>query len=138
KYKFISEKFISLLVIVILIGGLLSISKVFLLFGLPLLIIGFLINKNIKHIFSGIIFIVVGYFTSSFFLADWNGFRFVENLVNNLIYGDNLLSSLTASRFGGEGSQQLTFLESILRTNPLFGTGLGSMSTYDSTITFII
>lgn len=138
KYDLINERQILIISLSIIVGGLLSISKVFLLFGLPLIIVFLVVNKNLKYVVSSIMIFTITYYSSTFILKDWDGLDFIKNFINNLIYGDSLIYSLTSSRFGEGSTQQSTLLKNILAESPIFGTGLGSLEIYDSTISLII
>lgn len=115
----------------ILIGGILSVSKVFIFVGLPLFIIKlvlqrFNLKKFVGYTFIFGLFIVLFNYLSKFWSGTSYLFRFFKTNSNQ-----TFLNTITAGRLGGD-SQQMRLFKEIYQENPLFGKGFGYSAVYDS------
>lgn len=115
-----------------IIGGLLTVSKIFIFGGLLLFFFGILSNKKILKLVVSLSFwsIAVGWPVVHFFSSRWRGFNYLLRFFNS---EQNAVSLLTADRFGTD-SQQLQLFTSVWDKNPLFGLGFGSNDVYDSAL----
>ncbi len=95
------------LIVLLLVGGSLSVSKVFLLGGIPLFLIFLIITKQLKVFFNwmGLIILIPLSVAAWSFITQWSGYNFMMRLfsygsanmnVNDYIY------LYTAGRFGGD------------------------------------
>jgi len=113
-----------------IIGGLLTVSKVFLFGGLGLFFLGVIFNKNIWKLMFSLSFwsLAIGAPTFYFFTKTWGGLDYLLRF-----FGSNqgIIRLLTSGRFG-ENSQQSSLFESVWKQNPLFGSGFGVHPIYDS------
>jgi hypothetical protein len=119
----------------LLIGGAMSVSKVFLLFGSSLFIFYILSLKQIRRqlIKIGIFFFVIITPVFYYLTSTWSGLNYLLRLFKSDNYQQQgFLTFITAGRYGSEESQQNQLFKSILDKSPLFGEGLGSQETYDS------
>ncbi|TFJ71841.1 hypothetical protein [Carnobacterium maltaromaticum] len=118
-----------LILIILIIGGVMSVSKVFLLIGLPLFFIFFIGNKNFLQFFSKfIIWGTLGVLTFNWISKFWSGTDYLLRFFNS---SENIITLLTAGRFG-EGSQQSRFFGEVWKTSPILGLGFGGSKVYDS------
>jgi len=117
-------------ILLLLIGGILTGSKIFILIGLPLSII-FLIYINRKNfilligLFSTItitIFLYFLYFTDNSF--------FINTIFSSLFYSDNLLNTLLGGRLLEDDLVKMT--NTVVQNAPLTGFGFGSTKLMDS------
>lgn len=118
----------------LIIGGILSASKVFLFGGIPAGIVYFLFCKKLHFgtlfkVFLGLSSVAV---VAIQFADQWTGISFLELMTDP---GGHLASDpigvYTAGRFGKEG-WILTQAEQILRSDPLCGIGLGTSDVLDN------
>lgn len=113
-----------------IVGGLLTVSKVFLFGGVPLFSIGVLLNKKVWKlllpflVFGG----MLGYGVYSLLSNTWIGFSYLFRFFGS---SENIITLLTAGRFG-EQSQQAMLFEKVWKENALFGSGFGLNDVYDS------
>jgi hypothetical protein len=116
--------------ILLVAGGLLTVSKVFLFGGLPLFLLGVFLNKNVRNTLLKIIFIItiVGYGAYYFFLKTWTGFDYLLRFFGS---NQDFITLLTAGRFG-DNSQQAEFFAVAWKDNWLLGQGFGAYEIYDS------
>lgn len=111
------------------LGGLLSVSKVFLFIGFPMFLLVMLINKTfyrhfIKVLSCTILFAII----TLQLLVVWKG---GEYLLRFWKPEQNLTRLVTAGRFG-ENSQQKLLFNSVIEHNYLLGGGYGFSNVYDS------
>lgn len=112
------------------IGGLVTVSKVFIFGGLGLFFLGALINKSlrkriIKLMIRTLIIAVPGFFLV---FRTWSG---LEYLLRFTTPTEGFLTMVTAGRFGEE-SQQASLFSEVWSENPIFGRGFGVTEIYDS------
>jgi len=123
--------FQNLFLVLIIIGGLLVSSKIFLVFGLGLFFIFF--NMKLRIFLLG----VLGYFSivivtlifnieTSTFL--YKPLKFINRLLN--VNSDNIFSVLTGNRFSS-GSNVYLSTKEVLQTSPIIGKGYGSIAVSD-------
>lgn len=111
--------------VAITIGGLLSVSKVFLMGGLPLAVAYFLLSANLARILilavaSGTL-VFVGSTLGIF--SDWDGFDYLVRLLSPP-ESSSLISFYSAGRFGGETFAK-SVLADVMEVAPVAGIGLG-------------
>lgn len=115
------------------VGGMLSVSKVFLFVGLPISIALLLATRKIASwvgifLAAGLLTILLG--TASFF-QEWTGLDYLTRLLD-IPENESLLQFYTAGRWT-EGSSVMEVTEFVLGTSPLFGMGIaGLVVPYDS------
>lgn len=124
--------------LLIISGGIFSVSKVFIFCGIPLFIVLATCFLNFSKTFKISIFIILSYIILSFYLnMYWDGFdyflRFFDNTGNN-----SIIDLLTAGRFNGENSQQFMLISNFTSGELIFGRGFGADITYDSLIFYLI
>jgi len=123
--------------LLLFVGGALTVSKVFVIAGVVMFFIGVLSVKIVRRriIPISIIFVLIGYPVYIYLTKTWTGlgylFRFFD--VNNY-QSQGFLMLITAGRYGSDTSQQSDYFQKIWETAPLLGEGLGSQRTYDSAL----
>lgn len=116
----------------ILFGGIISFSKIFLVIGIPLFIF-FLGLKKFIYIFIPILLCLL--ITISFngslieIIRDYEGMKYIYRLVDGLTSG-NIVNIFTSGRIS-EDSAIFPAIINILSTNIFFGLGYGSIETSD-------
>lgn len=112
------------------IGGLVSVSKIFLLGGLLLFFIGVLFNKKIWKLISHLTFwaLTVGTITYHFLFKTWSGLNYLLRFFNS---NDSFLTLVTAGRVG-ENSNLTKYYNNVWNESPIFGRGFGGTEVYDS------
>lgn len=115
----------------IIIGGSLSVSKVFLIGGIPVCFVYALWNKNIKA-FLKPKFCLMAFFSLAFFVmfaawgfGKWSGTTFFLRLFQLSPSSNDLLSFYTAGRLGYSESGVSTLFRETLRIAPIQGFGFG-------------
>lgn len=115
------------------VGGMLSVSKVFLLVGLPVAIVLLLLTQKIAgwvgiFLAGGLLTILLG--TASFF-QEWTGLDYLTRLLE-IPENQSILQFYTAGRWT-EGSSVMEVTDFVLGASPLFGMGIaGLVVPYDS------
>lgn len=121
------------LLALITIGGMLSVSKVFLLVGLPVAIALLLFTQKIAgwigiFLAGGLLTIVLG--TASFF-QQWTGLDYLTRLLE-IPENQSIFQFYSAGRWT-EGSAVLEVADFVLGASPLFGMGIAGLAVpYDS------
>src|SRR5690606_27003034 len=115
----------------LVISGLLSVSKIFIFGGLALFFVGVFFNKNIYKIIFKLTFItlILGWIAYHFLIKSWSGLNYLLRFFQG---NENMIHLLTAGRFGSENSQQSGLFSRVWEQSPLFGFGLGVNEVYDS------
>jgi hypothetical protein len=123
----------------LVIGGVLGVSKIFLLGSLPLVIVYiFYAQVSVRRLNSGrgiigliCVICLCFAFGSSNEAQSWTGASRIRDLVIGSGFG--YLDTVTGGRFQseGNGSVQQMSLE-VLSTSPIFGNGFGSVVVYDN------
>lgn len=122
--------------ILLLLGGVVSVSKIFLFGGTILFILYILFfGKRIrKQIIKLLFFLgVIGYGVILYLNNTWNGVNYLFRFTNS---NQNLLYLLSAGRFGNTGvnttSQQSNLFSHVWNTHPLIGNGFGIDTVFDT------
>lgn len=121
------------LIILITIGGILSVSKVFLLVGLPVMLIMLLVTqRGASRLGSIVLITILGFFVlTSSFLRNWGGYNYMMRLLD-VPADQSLIQFYTAGRWN-ENSQMLTVFDFVISTSPLVGFGASGLRVpYDS------
>lgn len=121
------------LLTLIVLGGLVTVSKVFIIGALPLILFYWLRNRNGSNkgpiLFAAVI-VAFGVAQSGFF-DEWTGFRYLTRLLNP---EGSVLAFYTAGRIS-EGSSVGQVIDSLLQVSPLSGVGLAGWEVaYDSAL----
>jgi len=124
---------LALVIGLITIGGLLSVSKIFILGGLPLILFYWLKTQEKGKkigLVVGVAFLAFGVLQSGLFAA-WSGTQYLARLIDPQ---GGLLSFYTAGRTGADSGVSQVVAE-VLHTSPLVGMGAGGwLIAYDSAI----
>ncbi|AFM27902.1 hypothetical protein Desti_5313 [Desulfomonile tiedjei DSM 6799] len=117
----------------LIIGGILSASKVFLFGGIPAGILYFLFCKKLHFgtlfkVFLGLSGVAI---IAIEFADQWIGISFLELMTDPGYLASDPIGVYTAGRFGKEG-WILTQVERILRSDPVCGIGLGTSDVLDN------
>lgn len=134
KFIQINVKYVILLALVI-VGGIVSVSKIFIFGGLSIFFINLILRKkvliNSRKLFFWIpiiLPILVIYISDS-----WKGTSYLNRLFIFENYRESgFLNVITAGRMGGQNSQQGVYFGKIWQSSPLIGQGMGSQEIYDS------
>jgi len=124
-----------LILSILIFGGILSVSKVFILIGIPLSIIYlFSIKKQELFVnYRSITAVTIVISITILIFNKWKGYEYFLRLFNvrNKTYSE-LIQLFTAGRFGGEiPSMKILFL-SVWEKSPFCGLGFASTSVLDS------
>lgn len=133
--KFMKIRLRSTLMLLLMVaGGLLTVSKVFIFGGLLIFFVGVVVVKEIrkKIIPLSILSFIIGFPVFYFLLNTWEGVSYLFRFFGSNSQQNGLLNMLTAGRYGGESAQQEVFFERIWDAAPVFGEGLGSQEVLDS------
>lgn len=123
----------------IVIGGLISVSKVFILGGIPLLVIYLWRSRTIggKVGFLATAAIITAGVSQTGWLQSWTGFSYLTRLLAPA-EGQGLVEFYTAGRWN-EGSTLNSVIDEVMRVSPLWGVGAGGWKVpYDSGWTEIL
>ena len=127
---------LALILTLITLGGLISVSKVFILGGLPLIVFYWLWSQRSGRkvgLLFGMSLLALGVVQSGVF-SQWTGFNYLVRLINPTGSG-GALGFYTAGRFES-GSALSGVVGSILALSPISGVGAGGWEVpYDSAIT---
>lgn len=121
------------LVTILTVGGMFSVSKVFLLVGLPVTLgLLWFTRRGVARIWMVLLVFLLGLFiVSSTFIQDWAGYDYLVRLLE-VPSDQSVIGFYTAGRWN-EGSSMMTVIGSILEVSPLAGVGVaGVLAPYDS------
>lgn len=121
------------LVTLITVGGMLSVSKVFLLIGLPVTLgLLWVTRRGTARAWMVVTVLLLGLLVlSSTFIQDWAGYDYMLRLLE-VPPGQSALQFYTAGRWNEESSM-LTVISFILGVSPLVGVGVAGLRVpYDS------
>jgi hypothetical protein len=132
-------KIMFLLLALICVGGLLCVSKVFVLGGLPLILF-YLWKSNTGTGKLGVLFsvVLVGLgISATGLLQQWTGYNYLARLLTPA-QDQGLIEFYSAGRWN-EGSNMFDVIGSVLSVRPLTGFGAGALNVaYDSAWTEVI
>ena len=115
------------------LGGILCVSKIFILAGVPLALY-FLVRRSVISGRAGTVLaipVAIVFGPRAFGLGDWLGLDFLARLVNPNETTD-LVDLYTAGRYSS-GSRLQDVIEEVLAVNPILGVGAGGWAVpYDS------
>lgn len=133
KVVFFSTKFITIGLSLVLIGGILSVSKVFfpLAAVIAFVILSIYFRDRLRTIFAAMFLIgTVLILAMTLFLSQWSGADYFLRLI---FIGDiDLISLYTSDRFGGAGTTNSLIQHHFSNPDLIFGYGLGSIQTPDN------
>ena len=114
-----------------IIGGLLTVSKVFLFGGLALFTLGVVFNKRIWKLVFSLTFwsLIIGVPAFYYLTKTWDGLNYLLRFFDSS--NADFLYLITAGRFGAN-AQQFGLFSGVWDTHPLIGTGFGKNPVYDS------
>lgn len=127
------------LVTLIAIGGMLSVSKMFLLIGLPVMLALLLIlQQGMKRVLVGVIIFALGVFVlSSTFMQNWAGYDYMMRLLE-VPADQSVLEFYTAGRWN-EDANMINVIRVVLGASPMVGVGAAGLQTpYDSQWTEVL
>ena len=122
------------LMFLVSIGGLLSLSKVFLFGGIPLVIFFLMWERQLARLLWDrtslviVVFIVVGFLL---LLRFWDGFSRLVTLLG-FFRSANFVALVTGGRFGSDESVVTSIATEVMESSPIVGLGYGAFSLYDS------
>lgn len=119
----------------LLLGGILSVSKVFILIGIPLFFIYLILEGKLKYILNWRFIVssaisIVGIIT---IFKMWKGFSFFTRLFN--VSGKSfseLIQLYTAGRFGAEHSGIRYYFAHVWGKSPFHGLGFAAITIFDN------
>ncbi len=116
-------------ILIIFIGGILTVSKIFFPLTFVILFVLLFLNKkiNYKHFFYFFIFLILFILTISKY---WNGFDYLLRLFYIGDYANNdegIVSLMSAGRFGSDDQLILKMFKNVLNESPFFGYGFGTL-----------
>ena len=129
---FKSRVFQYLLISCILVSGVLTVSKAFLILAMPIA----LYNKCYTLKFTGFIkysIVLILFFTSAGMILSeyWTGFDYFSQLFK-FRGGEGLLQFFSGGRFGDDTSDVVIMYNQIYTASPIWGVGLGSTQLMDN------
>lgn len=125
-----------LALVMMFIGGIFTISKIFLFGGILVFFFGAMLNRRFRKsiikillLFSALAVVPYYYLTKS-----WDGFWFLMRFFDGTESNSGIVKLITAGRFssGGNASQQSTLFTEVWDNSPIFGEGFGKYQTVDS------
>lgn len=122
-----------LLLTIITVGGVLSVSKVFLLVGLPVtIILLWLLRRGTARVNMVVSTSLIGtLILSATFIQEWDGFSYLTRLLEPPA-GVSLIEFYTAGRWNS-GAPMIEFVKFLLTVSPWTGVGAGGLvASYDS------
>jgi hypothetical protein len=122
-----------LLVSVISVGGILSVSKIFLLVGLPVAVALLWVTRRGAGKAGVVVAIgaVALVLSTATFFQEWTGLDYLTRLLD-IPAGQSALEFYTAGRWN-EDSSMLSVISKVLAASPMVGVGVGGVSApYDS------
>lgn len=131
-----------LVLIGLIIGGISSVSKVFILGGIPLFVFYLILSKqiNVRATIKCIpIAIIIIFILNKFFLL-WSGFDYFVRLFDaNYIIKNGVIDTFTAGRFGSSDTFIKNNINNVLNKSLIAGNGLGSIvGPTDNMFVFIL
>lgn len=119
----------------LLLGGILSVSKVFILIGFPLFFIYLIIEGRLKYILNWrfIVISVISIVGIITIFKMWKGFSYYSRLFN--VSGKSfseLIQLYTAGRFGTEHSGIRYYFAHVWGKSPFHGLGFAAITTFDN------
>lgn len=113
----------------VLLGGILSVSKVFIIVGLALGLGYFLWSGGLR-IVNGKVLIAIPVllaYPAVVYLPNWSGFEYFIRLFDgNSLSGESAISLYTAGRFGSDDRIIESAFGTVFETHPLVGYGFGT------------
>jgi hypothetical protein len=122
------------ILILLLIGGSLSVSKTFIVGGMMLFIFYWLSGQGIRTLLNWrfLVFVVAAFYVITRVFRAWSGVDyFLRLFIPRLNDDPNLLFLYSAGRLGTTGSVTQLFA-SVWRDSPFFGLGFGAITPFDS------
>lgn len=118
-------------IVLLMIGGIASVSKVFLLGGFLLFCWGVLRNKGVRKSLFKLFFLLTPLVLGAYQLLkkQWSGMDYLMRYFT--IQDGQLLDTLTSGRFGGVNTMQ-TLFSKVWQDHPFVGLGLGQNDVADS------
>lgn len=118
--------------VLLLFGGLVSVSKVFIFGGIPLFLI-LCFKRYRKYIFNlKSCVVLIGFIlAASYFQEFWNGFSYFMRLFTPE-KGIDLLDLYTSNRFGGDPTMVTDYFAEVWKMSPLFGFGFAPLDIMDN------
>jgi hypothetical protein len=116
---------------IVLFGGIVSVSKIFIFLGIPLSILLYIFNSKLS---KNIIFLFFSFFlftVIALFVENWEAGPYLLRLFDssNLEGG---VGFLTSSRFGGDNKDVEELFTTVLTNAPVLGFGMGSTQLLDN------
>jgi len=121
------------LLALITIGGMLSVSKVFLLIGLPVVLaLLWMTRRGTERLWMvGFLVVFVIYTLTSTFIQEWSGYDYMMRLLE-IPPGDSIIEFYTAGRWDEDANMRVV-LDVVLAASPLAGVGASGLEVpYDS------
>jgi hypothetical protein len=117
--------------VLLIVGGVASVSKVFILGGFLLFCFGALSNKGIRKSLLKTVFLLTPLVFIAYQLLKekWSGMGYLMRFLTN--DSGNLLYTLTSGRFGGDNTMKVLF-GGVWAEHPLIGLGFGQNDVADS------
>ena len=115
----------------LLIGGIYSVSKIFLFGGLILFLFGIFLNRAVlgKIFYPSLLTTIFGYVAYYYLLKNWTGLDYLLRFIGS---NDGIVNLITSGRYGGDNSQQSQFFYNLFKESPIYGRGFGVTEVYDS------
>lgn len=119
----------------LIIGGVLSVSKMFIIGGIPISILYYISTSNFEFKIKPfkILLIPIMILPCIFILNKWNGLNYFFRLFNlKYIYNEGIFNILTGGRFGSQNATLTSKFKLILNESPVYGFGLASSNGFDN------
>lgn len=122
-----------LLLLCLVFGGIISVSKVFILIGAPLFVLTTIGSRSIRRILNWRFALVASFsvFTAASVSALWSGLDYFLRLFRPDADHD-LIDLYTANRFGSSDTQVQDYFGWIFAHSPLFGVGFAPFEVVDN------
>lgn len=121
-----------IIAVIIIISGILTVSKIFILLGLPLASLIYIRKYGTKIFFKlSIPAIALVVIFTTLLSNYWSGFEYFARFFDASNY-DNFIEFTTASRFSGENTDVEKLFSEVFNHSPIIGFGLGSTRLLDN------
>ncbi len=124
------------ILVTLVVGGALSVSKAFLLCGLPLFLWQWLSTKTLRRMLNWRFLVVASAGIAGIvaLFQRWSGYAFLARLwlIGNNPGEPNLIALYTSHRFGKENSLVVALFSRVWRESPLYGLGFAAALTLDN------
>jgi len=121
-------------VFLLLLGGVLAVSKIFIFGGIPLFLVYLTPSTSFRLLFKRkfLATAISGAVSAIFLVSIWTGWERLFGYFIPSLQSKGLLYFYTSGRFGGQNTFVQTTFQHVMETSPVYGFGFGTSSLLDS------